>query len=95
MSGDCGHGWGYHFEGPGGPCFQCMKEENANLRDLVIERGDKLIGETNKVLLLRALLEQDRSIFHWLDAQGGLGYEKHSHIRERIAVIDTTLKGTK
>lgn len=23
MSGDCGHGWGYHFDGPGGPCFKC------------------------------------------------------------------------
>lgn len=23
MSGDCGHGWGYHFDGPSGPCYAC------------------------------------------------------------------------
>lgn len=23
MSGDCGHGWGYHNDGPSGPCSKC------------------------------------------------------------------------
>lgn len=24
MSGDCGHGWGYHYDGASGPCYKCM-----------------------------------------------------------------------
>ena len=27
MSGDCGHGWGYHLNGPGSPCSKCQQEE--------------------------------------------------------------------
>lgn len=26
MSGDCGHGWGYHKQGPSGPCSKCEEE---------------------------------------------------------------------
>lgn len=26
MSGDCGHGWGYHSRGPSGPCDKCDEE---------------------------------------------------------------------
>lgn len=26
MSGDCGHGWGYHSNGPSGPCDKCEEE---------------------------------------------------------------------
>lgn len=27
MSGDCGHGWGYHSKGPSGPCDLCTQHE--------------------------------------------------------------------
>lgn len=27
MSGDCGHGWGYHHDGPSGPCYACERDE--------------------------------------------------------------------
>lgn len=30
MSGDCGHGWGYHNDGPSGPCYKCLEQEQAN-----------------------------------------------------------------
>lgn len=26
MSGDCGHGWSYHEQGPSGPCSACERE---------------------------------------------------------------------
>lgn len=25
MSGDCGHGWGYHYQGTNGPCSKCQE----------------------------------------------------------------------
>ena len=31
MSGDCGHGWGYHFDGPSGPCYRCIRNDNDRL----------------------------------------------------------------
>ena len=37
MSGDCGHGWMYHFDGPSGPCYKCVMEDNARLRAEVVE----------------------------------------------------------
>jgi hypothetical protein len=33
MSGDCGHGWGYHRDGPGGPCYKCEEEESMSIYD--------------------------------------------------------------
>lgn len=27
MSGDCGHGWGYHENGPDSPCSKCESEK--------------------------------------------------------------------
>ena len=27
MSGDCGHGWGYHKQGASGPCSKCEEAE--------------------------------------------------------------------
>jgi len=43
MSGDCGHGWGYHYNGPDGPCFKCeqareherLSRELAQARELL------------------------------------------------------------
>lgn len=32
MSGDCGHGWGYHYDGASGPCYRCIEERNRRLR---------------------------------------------------------------
>lgn len=29
MSGDCGHGWGYHLNGPSGPCAKCEEQDRA------------------------------------------------------------------
>jgi len=34
MSGDCGHGWGYHFDGASGPCYRCIADENVKLAKL-------------------------------------------------------------
>jgi hypothetical protein len=27
MSGDCGHGWGYHYDGASGICYKCEEIE--------------------------------------------------------------------
>lgn len=27
MTGDCGHGWGYHNDGPSGSCYKCLENE--------------------------------------------------------------------
>lgn len=27
MSGDCGHGWGWHHDGAAGPCYRCYEEQ--------------------------------------------------------------------
>ena len=27
MTGDCGHGWLYHNDGPCGPCYKCLDEK--------------------------------------------------------------------
>ena len=27
MSGDCGHGCGYHYDGPSGPCYKCKEKQ--------------------------------------------------------------------
>lgn len=32
MSGDCGHGWLYHHDGPSGPCYACERDETGKLR---------------------------------------------------------------
>lgn len=42
MSGNCGHGWGYHSQGAAGPCDKCEKEkkllaERDALRSVLLE----------------------------------------------------------
>ena len=44
MSGDCGHGWSYHYDGASGPCYKCKeireaKEAKYAILRRIAERG--------------------------------------------------------
>lgn len=48
MSGDCGHGWGYHSRGASGPCDKCTAEQakkNGLARELFEKYADQLVRE--------------------------------------------------
>lgn len=34
MSGDCGHGWGHHYDGASGPCYACLLNEAEKLVEI-------------------------------------------------------------
>lgn len=46
MSGDCGHGWGFHVGGADGPCGLCLSNENATLR----QRAERAEAENERNL---------------------------------------------
>lgn len=50
MSGNCGHGWGYHSQGAAGPCDKCEKEKK-----LLAER-DALRADAERYRWLRPRL---------------------------------------
>ena len=55
MSGDCGHGWGYHYDGPSGPCYKCKEKQTeeriANLEHQLAEKQAEI--ESMQPALLR------------------------------------------
>ena len=58
MSGDCGHGWGYHYDGPSGPCYKCKEKETeeriADLERQLAEKQDEQMKMTSAAIAHRA-----------------------------------------
>lgn len=74
MSGDCGHGWGHHYDGPSGPCYACLLNE---ARKLVVARQYALDhargrsqhgGRTRALDIAKAKLEKlERRVKEWFE----------------------------
>lgn len=47
MSGDCGHGWGYHSGGPSSPCDKCTENRKAAQRT-ARKIADAIMADTQK-----------------------------------------------
>lgn len=66
MSGDCGHGWGYHKDGPSGPCSKCEQEAKVTYA-LKSKKGFSFICTAST---LQACEKKVQSSFNdWLGAQ--------------------------
>lgn len=54
MDGDCGHGWGYHNDGPSGLCYKCLEVDVAKKTVKVVQDEEKPI-ETS--VLAKAIVD--------------------------------------
>ena len=60
MSGDCGHGWGYHYDGADGPCYACMDEKKRRQEKYAVVRR---IAERGLNKALNDYDEADEPVF--------------------------------
>lgn len=52
MSGDCGHGWGYHYDGPSGPCYKCEEERRVEAKYKVRSKEYRALKDLYKACLV-------------------------------------------
>ena len=68
MSGDCGHGWGFHYDGASGPCYKCLAEEKGEDELAKVKRQRATLLAALKELVackdLKAMLEYGRLDFN-------------------------------
>ena len=73
MSGDCGHGWGYHNDGPSGPCSKCETErlsrELAEAQALLLKAGEAFDEGADCIAGLRRELAEARGLLAKISAR--------------------------
>jgi hypothetical protein len=59
VSGDCGHGWGYHSKGAAGPCDKCVEGHQELGRRVKINR------DAARFQFLQNLPAVEAQVFFW------------------------------
>jgi len=69
MSGDCGHGWGYHYDGASGPCYKCLELKKSTpvlmaeeLKEIALTLNDVRLHNTHTIVELIQELQLWRAL---------------------------------